>query len=341
LNLPRLARFPDQQGRFLAAWRGLIASTPTLFAARLGSSGVALVNPSPIGIAGEILSLDIDHSPNAAQYLFTLCIRKNTPSGLKQEQISEIYTWTDNPPFLSGNFIFDTEFQDTILNAQPQGDLPSAGVLCGASAFVTRASVSLGQPGQWSQNLQRYAGATGQLISSLSAQVIDPVPATAIAARNNGESTEGDELLFLYASNGEVFAQPAEIYGQGQAQLLGGDCGSGGLVQWTGPAVIGSPGLVIGHNSAPLGTLAAVLNVAYLPVPLTCGTCVWNPLQVTAVQPVIGQTVAPVVLPIPLNPALLGKGIELQWTLVGVPDSPCNLSPNISVSDRVLLTISE
>jgi hypothetical protein len=84
-----------------------------------------------------------------------------------------------------------------------------------------------------------------------------------------------------------------------------------------------------------------VLNLAYLPMPLTCGTCVWNPLEVTAVQPVIGQSVAPVVLPIPLNPALLGKSIELQWTLVGGINSPCILSPNVSVSSRSVLTISE
>jgi hypothetical protein len=211
LNLPRLARFPDQQGRFFAACRGLIGFTPTLLAARLGASGAALVNPGPIGIAGEILSLDSDHSPDGVRYLTTLCLEKTIPGGFKQMQLSEVYHWTDNPPMFSGNSIFHSRFQDTILNAQPQGDRPSVGVLCGQSAFVSRATVSLGQPAQWSQNLQRYARDTGQFISSLGATVGDPVLATGLAARSNGESTVGDELLFLYSNNGNGFAQPAEI----------------------------------------------------------------------------------------------------------------------------------
>lgn len=344
LALPRLARFPDQQGRFFAAWRtgGVWGSQNAgVHLARLSSGGGLLAPFSFIPMPGMPRGLDVDQSPDGQRYLASVSTAEGTITAPLQRLQAYVLSYNEAPAPGAGNFAIHAELETQVTAESSNAPLPVGGLLCGQSVFLARNVGNGAIPAQFKAEFLRGVRETGATISKLSFPIDQPTSAPAIASRSDGASTQGDELLLLYSAGGGLFAQPAEVYGQGQVAALGGGCGSGGSVQVAGSAVVGHPGLSIGHSGAPAGTAVAVLNVTFQAVPLACGACLWNPFQVTAIQPVAGTSIAPLVLAIPLQPALIGKQIELQWTLVGTPDSPCALSAGIAVSNRLGLTIGE
>ncbi|QDU68350.1 hypothetical protein [Engelhardtia mirabilis] len=120
---------------------------------------------------------------------------------------------------------------------------------------------------------------------------------------------------------------------------LGGGCGAGGTAVTPNPATIGNGYFqVLLQGASPLAP-AAILNLSVTTaVPLACGPCLWVPFGTTFVQPVLGGG-AGMVLAIPCNPALVAAQLDLQWTVLTPGSSPCALSPDVSVSNRMRLLL--
>ena len=162
-------------------------------------------------------------------------------------------------------------------------------------------------------------------------------------SESGGEDLFYADIVFTRNNSGVQSIQFQAVDDSARLQVannLGGACGSAGSVSFSGgftavaPSYLGSSEFSVELSGAdPLATLA-VLNINANPLPITCGTCVWNPFRTTLTASVVGGS-ASVDIPIPCRAELAGKSAQVQWTVLLTGTSPCSISPNVSNSDRV------
>lgn len=176
-------------------------------------------------------------------------------------------------------------------------------------------------------------------------ELIDLMFTPSLAAQYGNWPAQDGLLLAAARSSGTtkyLAGQLLEAFGGGgSTSNLGGGCGLGGSCQLSGLPVLGSPNLTAALLAPDPSASVAVLNDAFAPVPVTCGSCAWNPFQLTFVRAITPVAPTSVVLPVPCDSALLGASFELQWTVVSPASSPCPASPNVSLSNRVRVTLGQ
>jgi hypothetical protein len=141
---------------------------------------------------------------------------------------------------------------------------------------------------------------------------------------------------------GSVLLQPlSTTAGTGTIVSLGGGCGGGGTVEQTiavGPS-IGDSGFGLRNLTAdPLSTFAVLNLAAPGTLPIPCGTCQLLPYQITFNVPKEMGGYG-LLLGVPCDLNLVGKQLDVQWTVLPTSSSPCALFNNISVSNIARLTI--
>ncbi len=165
----------------------------------------------------------------------------------------------------------------------------------------------------------------------------------AVATPTSGGVLSGTGGLLAWSENDgslpKVFAKRLVLTsGGGSVQNLGGGCGSGGSASLGGVPSIGAPSLNFALSGLPLQPSFAVLNLSPAVVPFTCGPCAWIPFATTfnVNVPPLGFT--SLSLPVPCLPGLVGGMLDAQWTVFTPGAAPCDLGPDLSLSNRLRLT---
>ncbi len=179
-----------------------------------------------------------------------------------------------------------------------------------------------------------------ELAATLSASVTDDLELA--ATQESGDRTtragalavsdaDGDPLFRLW---NEAEALPPTNIGGGPAMDF----------ELLGDPQIGSTDLVADPRIYDPAPTFAILNIAAGGVELPCSGCVWLPLRTTvlvALEPSAGATrIGSAPLTVPFNPALEGAFVDLQFTVPPTTLSPCAISPNLGISNRLRLTFS-
>ncbi|TAJ21290.1 MAG: hypothetical protein EPO68_04970 [Planctomycetota bacterium] len=326
----KLARFPDNSGRHFVGYE--IASN--LQCELLDSVGVPTGHLVllPSGVDSGIMNFDLDMAADGSRHVVS-------------RMTSNILAWTttryDWLGKLSSTFLA-FEHISTFIATNPislTGTIEDSGVaISGGSAFIC-SDWGLGE------QMRRYSIIDGALISMATIPTpvgtVLPVNGLTMAARSNAYSLANDGLFIAYETAQKIHGQLGEVFGPGSSQSLGGACGGGGSVTTNGPAVIGNFAFAVGNSGVAAGSALAILNMSAPGTPLVCGTCAWNPFLVTFARIPSGTSVPPVTLAVPFTAAVNGIEVEFQWTVVGTPQTPCELFSNASVSDRLRVTIGE
>ena len=166
-----------------------------------------------------------------------------------------------------------------------------------------------------------------------------------LAPRWAGGNT-ADEALLVWSSHdldppfdGEVRSQLYQAHTGGPVVGLGGGCGGGGAIVAQGDAAIGNQQFGFAVVAADPMAVIGFLNLSVVgQTPIVCGPCIWNPWQVTQTAGLSGGT-GSVTTPVPCNASLAGVSLEAQWTVLFTASTPCSLSPNVSLTDRLQVTL--
>jgi hypothetical protein len=329
-KMPRLARFPAATGNYLLG----VSDNSDISCLLLNSQGVP-TGASITQLLPSILSfpfeLDVDASADGQRYYASFVAVNLFGS------TSARHDWFGKPDTGAPGGIATIVTQST--GVGPSSDVDPLGVaVSGSSAFV------FGR-GLQALELTRFALSDGERISTITLPLpggpFAYTPSAALAAQSTAFSATSDGLFLSCTSGSDVYGQLADVFGGGNSVSLGGACGGGGTVTVSGPIAIGNETFNVGNSGVAAGSQLAILNMAAAPFPVSCGFCAWNPFFITNVRIPSGTSLPPVTLPIPLDSSLISVQIELQWTVVGTPQSPCALFANASVSDRLRLTIGE
>jgi hypothetical protein len=126
----------------------------------------------------------------------------------------------------------------------------------------------------------------------------------------------------------------------GSAVSQGGGCGGGGSSGVNQSPAIGVGAFACTLTGADPAAPAAILNIAVngAALPIPCGTCVLEPYFITVTVPVVSGSSA-VNLAIPCRTTAIGAQLIAQWTVLLSAASPCAIAANVSLSDRLLVTI--
>jgi hypothetical protein len=126
----------------------------------------------------------------------------------------------------------------------------------------------------------------------------------------------------------------------GSAVSQGGGCGGGGSSGVNQSPSIGVGAFACTLTGADPAAPAAILNIAVdgAALPIPCGTCVLEPYFITVTVPVSAGSSA-VNLAIPCRTTAIGAKLIAQWTVLLSASSPCFIAANVSLSDRLLITI--
>lgn len=123
----------------------------------------------------------------------------------------------------------------------------------------------------------------------------------------------------------------------------GGGCGDSGDFSLNGDLSIGGTGFTALLSNLGLSPSVAVLNLGAPGGEFGCDACTVLPLQTLITVPTTPEVFtgqkASVDLAIPCKPTLAGETLALQWIVLPTSESPCSLAPNLSLSDRLLLTL--
>jgi hypothetical protein len=126
----------------------------------------------------------------------------------------------------------------------------------------------------------------------------------------------------------------------GSAVSQGGGCGGGGSSGVNQSPAIGVGSFACTLSGADAAAPAAILNIAVngAALPIPCGACVLEPYFITVTVPVAAGNAA-VNLAIPCRTTAIGAQLIAQWTVLLTGASPCSIAANVSLSDRLLVTI--
>jgi len=160
-----------------------------------------------------------------------------------------------------------------------------------------------------------------------------------IASQWSGGGTNDEALLVWQSSSldppfeADVLAQRIEALGPGgPVTPLGAGCGLGGTIGVNGPVAVGNASFAITLTGAGGPPLFLVLGAAVGPLP--CGPCTLRPDLGTSL---LLAFPAPLGLPIPCSPALIGGSVHAQWVVLA--PSGCPAFPFASQSDAITITI--
>ncbi len=176
--------------------------------------------------------------------------------------------------------------------------------------------------------------------------------AARFAALPNPSATTDDQAMVVWETSassfstfpldGDIHVQAIEAIGAGGTVVnLGGGCGFAGAIGYVGTAAPGSPQISLTLTGADPAALIGFLNTSFGAAPFACGTCLWDPFTAyVSAKPISGGS-ATYSSAVACNPALLGATFRYQWTVALTSGSPCPLSANVSISDRLEVTYGE
>lgn len=133
--------------------------------------------------------------------------------------------------------------------------------------------------------------------------------------------------------DGEIWGQSVSFGTGSNVTPLGGGCG-GGNTDVQGSTAIGSTTLRILLNGSPGSQTVALLNLAQpTSLPLACGPCVIQPLEIYFAKPVLlGR--ANLSLTVPCLPGLDGTAIDAQWATYTPGAGACSTIADWAFSSR-------
>lgn len=167
-----------------------------------------------------------------------------------------------------------------------------------------------------------------------------------LGSQFHGAGASGEGLLLVDESNpappwsGDLAAHRFRAMVGLPPVVLSPSCVGGGTAGTNGPFSPGNAAFRFTLSGGdPVAPFAILLLSAGNLAPVTCGCTFTQSLASFAMPAVAGS--AEHLFPLPPAPTLLGFELEYQWLLFGSAVSPCALLPNITVSDRVRLTMAE
>lgn len=133
--------------------------------------------------------------------------------------------------------------------------------------------------------------------------------------------------------DGEIWGQSVSFGTGSNVTPLGGGCG-GGSTDVQGSTAIGSTTLRILLNGSPGNQTVALLNLSQpTSLPITCGPCVIQPLEIYFAKPVVlGR--ANLSLTVPCMPGLDGTAIDAQWATYTPGPGACSAIADWAFSSR-------
>ncbi|TAJ19333.1 MAG: hypothetical protein EPO68_06480 [Planctomycetota bacterium] len=343
---PALARTGGSAGLFLATWRapGGVA-VDALRATLIRRDGIVLTNPLVISVPGINASTPaVDGYPaNAAsaRWLVAAAITEQAPStdhdvrawslqwngtalsiatgpvavenGVNDDEIEPAVLWMGAKAFVA----WSDESSGISYDAYFKGVDPNTCVVCeSATALATGGG------------LHRSIALAGEL----------PVGGGAASALGLAVWEQIDAVLPF---DGDIWSRAITATSDsGSTQSLGGGCGGGGVNDVEANPSIGTGAFAFYLSGADPSSPLALLNITApgAGVPIGCGACVWEPFFITQLRPLVaGSTSFP--LAIPCDPTAVGIQLVTQWTVVLTSTTPCPLGANISLSDRLLITL--
>jgi hypothetical protein len=141
--------------------------------------------------------------------------------------------------------------------------------------------------------------------------------------------------------SGDIQYRAIQLAAQsGSAVSQGGGCGGGGSLGVSQNPAIGVGAFACTLTGADPLAPAAILNIAVngAALPISCGACVLEPYFLTVTLPVVAGSSA-VTLAVPCKTTAIGAQLIAQWTVLLTSASPCSIAANVSLSDRLLVTI--
>lgn len=169
-----------------------------------------------------------------------------------------------------------------------------------------------------------------------------------LASVRSGDALGSDGAIVVWTSASLAAPFESTIQGRmlegmigGPVVDVGGGCGNGGSLSPLGPAAIGNPDFGLALSGADAAATAAILNLAPVLPPITCGACQITPITILLNLPISSGGVT-LPLPLPCEPSFLGLTLEFQCLVLGTLSNPCpSLSAGLAFSNRLQMTLGE